>query len=196
MQAMRIGYARCSTEKQDLAAQREALGDLGVEPERIYVDHGLTGRNRARPGLAQALAAVREGDDVPGDVAMTLVEWDGASHVTYMIASVFNFITKGLSYIGYQLGAGAPEGGSNREKQLVDAILGIFIDLAEVVIGLGYGALGIVVGTVFNPVDTFFNLAGMVVYSIESAAVGLWNTVADILSLVTLGSAQVQTANW
>jgi DNA invertase Pin-like site-specific DNA recombinase len=57
-----IGYARCSTDRQDLAAQRMALGDLGVEPSRIYVDHGLTGTNRARPGLDQALAAVRRGD--------------------------------------------------------------------------------------------------------------------------------------
>jgi len=57
-----IGYARCSTDKQDLSAQREALTDLGVTAERIYVDHGLTGTNRARPGLNQALAAVRKGD--------------------------------------------------------------------------------------------------------------------------------------
>ena len=57
-----IGYARCSTDKQDLATQRAALLDLGVAPERIYTDHGLTGRNRARPGLDQALAAAREGD--------------------------------------------------------------------------------------------------------------------------------------
>lgn len=57
-----IGYARCSTDKQDLSAQREALAELGVAPERIYVDHGLTGMNRARPGLNQALAAVRKGD--------------------------------------------------------------------------------------------------------------------------------------
>ena len=57
-----IGYARCSTDKQDLAAQRAALIDLGVAPNRIYVDHGLTGTNRARPGLDQALAAVRSGD--------------------------------------------------------------------------------------------------------------------------------------
>lgn len=28
----------------------------------IYVDHGLTGTDRARPGLREALAAVREGD--------------------------------------------------------------------------------------------------------------------------------------
>ncbi len=58
----RIGYARCSTDKQDLTAQRSALIDLGVDPERIYTDHGLTGRNRARPGLDQAIAAVRAGD--------------------------------------------------------------------------------------------------------------------------------------
>jgi DNA invertase Pin-like site-specific DNA recombinase len=57
-----IGYARCSTDKQDLAAQRAALVELGVAPNRIYVDHGLTGTNRSRPGLDQALAAVRRGD--------------------------------------------------------------------------------------------------------------------------------------
>ena len=57
-----IGYARCSTDKQDLTAQRDALAELGVAADRIYVDHGLTGTNRARPGLNQALAAVRKGD--------------------------------------------------------------------------------------------------------------------------------------
>lgn len=62
MTATRIGYARCSTDKQDLAAQRQALSGLGVSEGRIYTDHGLTGTNRARPGLDQALAAVREGD--------------------------------------------------------------------------------------------------------------------------------------
>ncbi len=57
-----IGYARCSTDKQDLSAQRAALAELGVAADRIYVDHGLTGTARARPGLNQALAAVRKGD--------------------------------------------------------------------------------------------------------------------------------------
>ncbi len=57
-----IGYARCSTDDQDLTAQRQTLGDLGVDADRIYLDHGLTGANRDRPGLAQALAAVRSGD--------------------------------------------------------------------------------------------------------------------------------------
>lgn len=62
MTETRIGYARCSTDKQDLAAQHTALIALSVAEDRIYTDHGLTGTNRERPGLAQALAAVREGD--------------------------------------------------------------------------------------------------------------------------------------
>ena len=59
---MLIGYARCSTEAQDLTAQHDALTTLGVKPNRIYVDHGLTGTNRARLGLREALAACRAGD--------------------------------------------------------------------------------------------------------------------------------------
>lgn len=57
---MRIGYARCSTAGQDLTVQQEQLRGLGAE--RIYTDHGMTGTNRDRPGLREALAAVREGD--------------------------------------------------------------------------------------------------------------------------------------
>ena len=57
-----IGYARCSTDRQDPAAQRQTLLELGVVEDRIYTDHGLTGTTRARPGLDQALAAVRAGD--------------------------------------------------------------------------------------------------------------------------------------
>ncbi len=62
MAGVKIGYARCSTDEQDLTAQKAALRDLGVSKERIYLDHGLTGTKRERPGLDQALAAVREGD--------------------------------------------------------------------------------------------------------------------------------------
>ena len=59
---MLVGYCRCSTDSQDLTAQRNALIALGVKPNRIYVDHGLTGTNRARLGLREALAACRSGD--------------------------------------------------------------------------------------------------------------------------------------
>ncbi|MFL6134068.1 MAG: recombinase family protein [Nocardioidaceae bacterium] len=62
MSALVVGYARCSTDQQDLTAQRNGLLSLGVDTDRIYVDHGLTGTNRERPGLREALAACRAGD--------------------------------------------------------------------------------------------------------------------------------------
>jgi DNA invertase Pin-like site-specific DNA recombinase len=62
MTALLIGYTRCFTDQQDLTAQRDGLAALGVAGSRIYVDPGLTGTNRERPGLREALAACREGD--------------------------------------------------------------------------------------------------------------------------------------
>jgi len=62
MTEIRIGYARCSTDKQDLTVQQEALVKLGVSLDRICIDKGLTGSNRQRPSLDQALAAVRHCD--------------------------------------------------------------------------------------------------------------------------------------
>ena len=62
MAALLIGYARCSTDQQDLTAQFDGLTALGVAPGWIYVDHGLTGTTRDRPGLREAMAACREGD--------------------------------------------------------------------------------------------------------------------------------------
>ena len=55
MTATLIGYARCSTDRQGPAAQRQALLELGIVEDRIYTDHGLTGTTRTRPGLDQAL---------------------------------------------------------------------------------------------------------------------------------------------
>lgn len=62
MSPLKVGYARVSTDEQDLTAQRNGLAEFGVDPKRIYVDHGLTGRNADREGLRQALAACRDGD--------------------------------------------------------------------------------------------------------------------------------------
>ena len=62
MAELLVGYCRCSTNEQDLTAQIDGLTRLGVDSQRIYIDHGLTGTNRDRPGLQEAMAAVREGD--------------------------------------------------------------------------------------------------------------------------------------
>ena len=43
---MLVGYARCSTDAQDLTARHNALTTFGVKANRIYVDHGLRARRR------------------------------------------------------------------------------------------------------------------------------------------------------
>jgi hypothetical protein len=47
-----------STLDQDLTTQGDNVTALVVAPVRIYVDQRLTGTNRDRPGLREALAAI------------------------------------------------------------------------------------------------------------------------------------------
>ena len=57
---MLIGYARVSTDDQNLALQRDALEVAGCD--RTFEDHGISGATRVRPGLDSALAALSTGD--------------------------------------------------------------------------------------------------------------------------------------
>ncbi len=61
---MLIGYARVSTQDQNLDLQTEALTKVGCK--KIYNDK-ISGSRAERPGLAKALEMLREGD--------TLVVW-------------------------------------------------------------------------------------------------------------------------
>ena len=56
---MKIGYARVSTEDQNLALQQDALSAAGCE--RVFEDKE-SGSKANRPGLADALAFARRGD--------------------------------------------------------------------------------------------------------------------------------------
>lgn len=56
-----VGYARVSITEQDLQPQLDGLALLGVTPESVHIDFGLTGTNRERPALREGLAACREG---------------------------------------------------------------------------------------------------------------------------------------
>jgi len=69
---MLIGYARVSTDDQNLNLQKDALQQAGCE--KIYSDHS-SGAKTARPGLSLALEVARLGDilvvwrrDAPGQI--------------------------------------------------------------------------------------------------------------------------------
>jgi DNA invertase Pin-like site-specific DNA recombinase len=62
---MKIGYARVSTDDQNLDLQITALER--AECDRIYSDHGISGAQFKRPGLERAMRAMKAGD--------TLVVW-------------------------------------------------------------------------------------------------------------------------
>lgn len=57
---MKIGYARVSTEEQKMDLQMKALKRAGCE--RIYEDHGVSGKTFERVGLDAALEALKAGD--------------------------------------------------------------------------------------------------------------------------------------
>jgi DNA invertase Pin-like site-specific DNA recombinase len=58
---MLIGYARVSTNEQNLDLQRDALRKAGVSAKNLYTDK-ITGTKQERPGLEAALSHLREGD--------------------------------------------------------------------------------------------------------------------------------------
>lgn len=61
--SLKFGYARVSTDKQDKQSQLDGLARLGVEPQNIYFDEGLSATTRSkRTGLREAMAAARAGD--------------------------------------------------------------------------------------------------------------------------------------
>jgi DNA invertase Pin-like site-specific DNA recombinase len=62
---MKIGYARVSTDDQNLDLQLEALKVAGCV--QIFTDHGVSGSTFSRPGLEEVLQTLTAGD--------TLIVW-------------------------------------------------------------------------------------------------------------------------
>ena len=89
---MLIGYARVSTEEQNLDLQRDALLKAGVSSKDIYTDK-VTGVKADRPGLNLALTHLRDGD--------TLIVWRldrlGRS-LKHLIETVTTLKEQGISF--------------------------------------------------------------------------------------------------
>jgi DNA invertase Pin-like site-specific DNA recombinase len=56
-----VGYARVSTQDQDLSLQLDALEQIGCQKSRIFVDK-ISGAKEQRPGLDKCLAQLQKGD--------------------------------------------------------------------------------------------------------------------------------------
>jgi DNA invertase Pin-like site-specific DNA recombinase len=86
-----IGYARVSTDEQNLALQLDALRAAGCE--RVERDHGVPGSATSRPGLEAALAALKPGD--------TLMVWRidrlGRS-LAHLVSTVADLGARGIGF--------------------------------------------------------------------------------------------------
>ncbi len=80
---MLIGYARVSTEDQNLNLQRDALKKYGVEKDRIYEEH-ISGSKISRPELDSCLRSLRElygsglehRASIHGEFGMSMRTWE------------------------------------------------------------------------------------------------------------------------
>ena len=57
-------YGRVSSASQSLQRQIDKAYELGFTDDRIFLDHGLTGRNTNRPQLQALLSILKSGDSV------------------------------------------------------------------------------------------------------------------------------------
>ena len=93
---MNIGYARVSTDEQNLDSQIDALVKAGCERRHIFTDK-VSGTKDQRPGLEDALSHLREGD--------TLVVWRldrlGRS-LRHLIDTVTSLTEQGIGFKSLQ----------------------------------------------------------------------------------------------
>jgi hypothetical protein len=121
--------------------------------------------------------------DHHGDGTLTLTEWDGATHLLYLITTIVNLPQKEVSYIAYQV----ERYRKGQTTQFTDAGIGVLIDSGEAVVGIYYSIAGMVVGTVFNPIDTVRNIPSLVTLSISAICNAVWLLAKSLAALFSLG---------
>ncbi|MEN2432819.1 hypothetical protein [Comamonas sp. F1-6] len=122
--------------------------------------------------------------DHHGPGRWNVIEWDGATHIVYALSTIINFPQKEINYFSYQI----ERYRKGQSTQFIDASLGVFFDLAEVAAGMANSMIGVLVGTVLNPLDTVRNLIPLLTMSIGSIVNSVTEFFKGVISLVTLGS--------
>ena len=88
---MRIGYARVSTEAQEIARQTRAFNDLGIE--KVFIDKA-SGKNAEREQLKAMLLYIREGDVVTVESISRI-----ARNTKDLLTIIDSINTKGADFI-------------------------------------------------------------------------------------------------
>jgi DNA invertase Pin-like site-specific DNA recombinase len=87
-----VGYARVSTQDQELNLQLDALEKIGCQKSKIFIDK-ISGAKAERPGLDKCLTELQKGD--------TLVVWRldrlGRS-MHHLVLLIENLKEKGISF--------------------------------------------------------------------------------------------------
>ena len=95
----RVGYARVSTEEQDVQLQLDALREAGCREEQIFIDK-VSGARSKRPGLDACLDALEPGD--------TLLVWRldrlGRS-MPHLVTLIQELLEKGIAFRSLRDGA-------------------------------------------------------------------------------------------
>ena len=112
---MKIGYARVSTQDQNLNLQNDALKAAGCE--KVFADEGGSGAVKTRSGLDAALAAIGDGD--------TLIVWKldrlGRS-LSFLIELIGELGRKGAGFIALQDGIDTTTSGGKLVFHIMGAL--------------------------------------------------------------------------
>lgn len=112
---MKIGYARVSTQDQNLDLQRRALREAGCD--EVYEDQGVSGAATQRDGLEKALAAVNEGD--------SFVVWKldrlGRS-LPHLVEVVASFGDRGIEFVSLTEGIDTKSAGGRLVFHMMAAL--------------------------------------------------------------------------
>lgn len=119
-----------------------------------------------------------------GTGTATLMEWDGASHLLYLMSTIINLPQKEVNNFSYQI----ERYQKNQTTQFIDAGFGIFIDLIEIAFGSIYSIVGIILGTVLNPLDTLKNIPSLITLGVSSVFNSVWLLVKGIVAIFTFGA--------
>lgn len=97
--AVRLGYLRVSTGKQDEQLQHDALDGAKVMKRNRYVDHGVSGTKTEREGLSALLADAYAEREAGHEVTIVVYRLDRLGRSTLHIAQLLADLTERGIYI-------------------------------------------------------------------------------------------------